>query len=202
MMSDVRSRLEVVGQGPLIEPSELDHSDVMATNRHASDEYLLSSSGFTQPMTLRYGTVSATGADPIKQEPDFFDASGLAVRQFFATSADGTPVPYFVVGPPEGGPGPTLLSGYGGFEVSRTPYYSGIIGRGWLARGGTYVLANLRGGGEYGPDWHRSAMRENRIRAYEDFTAVATDLVARGITTREQLGIEGASNGGLLIASC
>src|SRR5439155_16870485 len=110
---------------PLIEPGELDHTDVIATNRYASDEFLLSSSGFTGPATLRYGTVGGPGVVDIKREPEFFDAGGLAVRQFFATSADGTRVPYFVVGPPDGGPGPTLLSGYGGFEVSRTPYYSG-----------------------------------------------------------------------------
>jgi len=121
------------------------------------------------------------------------------VRQFFATSADGTLVPYFVVGGGHPEPGPTLLTGYGGFEVPLTPSYSGIIGRGWLARGGTYVVANLRGGGEYGPQWHTSAIKEHRHRVYEDFAAVAADLVRRGITTREQLGIEGGSNGGLLM---
>ena len=105
------------------------------------------------------------------------------MRQFFATSADGTSVPYFVVGPDRPGPGPTLLTGYGGFEISLTPSYSGIIGRGWLARGGTYVVANLRGGGEYGPQWHLSAIKEHRHRVYEDFAAVAADLVTRGITT-------------------
>jgi prolyl oligopeptidase len=121
------------------------------------------------------------------------------VQQFFATSADGTRVPYFVVGSGHPGSGPTLLTGYGGFEVSLTPSYSGIIGRGWLARGGTYVVANLRGGGEYGPEWHQSATKEHRHRVYEDFAAVATDLVSRGITTRDRLGIEGGSNGGLLM---
>ena len=94
---------------------------------------------------------SAVRPETLKQAPAFFDATGMSVRQFFATSADGTAVPYFVVGPDRPGPGPTLLTGYGGFEVSLTPSYSGIIGRGWLARGGTYVVANLRGGGEYGP---------------------------------------------------
>ncbi len=121
------------------------------------------------------------------------------MRQFFATSADGTSVPYFVVGPQDPGSGPALLTGYGGFEVSLTPSYSGIIGRGWLARGGTYVVANLRGGGEYGPQWHLSAIKEHRHLVYEDFAAVAADLVTRGIATRDRLGIEGGSNGGLLM---
>ncbi|MFI7427451.1 prolyl oligopeptidase family serine peptidase [Micromonospora sp. NPDC049836] len=120
------------------------------------------------------------------------------VRQFFATLADGTRVPYFVVGEPDAPAGPALLTGYGGYEISQTPDYDGVIGRGWVARGGTYVVANIRGGGEYGPEWHRAAMRENRPRAYEDFAAVAADLVERGITTPAQLGIEGGSNGGLL----
>ena len=96
------------------------------------------------------------------------------------------------------GPRPTLLTGYGGFEMSLTPGYDGVIGRGWLARGGTYVMANLRGGGEYGPDWHSSATKEHRHRVYEDFAAVAADLVTRGVTTPDRLGIEGTSNGGLL----
>src|SRR5204862_6045147 len=89
-------------------------------------------------------------------------------------------------------------SGYGGFEIPRLPAYNAVLGRGWLARGGRYVLANIRGGGEYGPRWHHAAMRENRPRAYEDFAAVAADVVARGLTTHRQLGAEAASNGGLL----
>ncbi len=96
-------------------------------------------------------------------------------------------------------PGPTLLGGYGGFEVARTPGYDGVLGRLWLARGGTYVMANIRGGGEYGPGWHTQAMRAGRHLVDEDFAAVARDLVARGITTVEQLGAQGGSNGGLLM---
>ena len=124
------------------------------------------------------------------------------VRQHFATSADGTRVPYFLVGDfsgADGASGPTLLEAYGGFEVSRTPSYDAPIGIGWLTRGGTYVLANIRGGGEYGPAWHRAAMLENRPRAFEDLAAVATDLVARGITEPSRLGVQGGSNGGLLM---
>ena len=205
MLHDVRSQLAVLtpadGQWQrtaLAGVPEFTHTDIVGTDPLDSDEYLLASSGFTQPDTLRYGNI---GGEPevLKQAPAFFDATGISVRQFFATSADGTAVPYFVVGPDHPGPGPTLLTGYGGFEISLTPSYSGIIGRGWLARGGTYVVANLRGGGEYGPEWHLSAIKENRHLVYEDFAAVAADLVTRGITTRDRLGIEGGSNGGLLM---
>src|SRR5258708_39686855 len=159
---------------------------------------MLVSSGFTQPETLRRWHA---GGEPetLKQAPAFFDAKGLSVRQFFATSADGTPVPYFVVGPDHPVAGPTLLTGYGGFEISLTPSYSGVIGRGWLARGGTYVVANLRGGGEYGPPWHQSAAKEHRHRGYEDFAAVATRLVDRGITTRGRPGDGGGGNRGPLV---
>jgi prolyl oligopeptidase len=172
--------------------------DVVDTDADESDEYLLSSTGFLRPGTLAYGTVGGGEPETLKEEPAFFDAGGLSVRQFFATSPDGTRVPYFVVGRDGAGPGPTLLHGYGGFEISQLPGYSGIIGRGWLARGGRYALANIRGGGEYGPAWHRAAMRENRPLAYQDFAAVATDLVARGVTTHDKLAAMGGSNGGLL----
>ena len=177
---------------------EFAHADLVDTDSYDSDEYMLESTGFTEPGTLRYGHIGGAG-ETLKQAPAFFDATPIQVRQFFATSKDGTAVPYFVVGPRESGSGPVLLTGYGGFEISLTPSYSGIIGRGWLARGGTYVVANLRGGGEYGPQWHLSAIKENRHRVYEDFAAVAEDLVTRGIATRERLGIEGGSNGGLLM---
>lgn len=205
MLDDVRLRLELFTPGDrgwqravLDQAPGFEHTDIVATNPDHTDEFMLSTSGFTQPATLRYGQVGGA-VTTLKQAPAFFDPAGLSVRQFFATSADGTRVPYFVVGPPDGAVGPTLLTGYGGFEVSRTPGYDGVIGRGWLARGGTYVVANIRGGGEYGPRWHRAATRENRPRAYEDFAAVAADLVARGISEPARLGIEGGSNGGLLM---
>jgi prolyl oligopeptidase len=213
-LRDVRSRLEVLTPDaqvpgspgawhraalPAAEPGGGDFRqvDIVATNEDHSDEYLLSSTGFLRPTALAYGSVRQQ-PEILKEEPAFFDAQGMSVRQFFTTSADGTRVPYFVVGCERAAPGPALLSGYGGFEISRLPSYSGILGRGWLAHGGTYVLANIRGGGEYGPRWHRAAMRENRPRAYEDFAAVAADVVARGITTPARLGAEGGSNGGLL----
>lgn len=200
-MTDVVSRPEAVALGtwtrtPLAPPGA--HSDVIATNPDHSDEYLMVSAGYTEPDTLRYGVLGSP-ADVVKREPAFFDANGLAVHQFFATSADGTRVPYFVVGRPDAAPGPALLFGYGGFEVTYPPGYDGTVGRAWLARGGRYAVAGIRGGGEYGPDWHRAAMRENRPRAYEDFAAVATDLVTRGVTTPGRLGAIGGSNGGLLM---
>ena len=215
-MRDVRSALAVLtptSEGWHAEPlgglPELAETDVTSTDPHESDEYYVATSGFTEPTTLRLVRLGgaepaqaaspAEPASPIKRAPAFFDASGLTVRQRFATSDDGTAIPYFVVGPDRPGPGPTLLTGYGGFEVSLTPSYSGVIGRGWLARGGSYVVANLRAGGEYGPDWHLSAIKENRHLVYEDFAAVARDLAECGVTTPGQLGIEGGSNGGLLM---
>jgi prolyl oligopeptidase len=204
MLRDVRSELAVLtpaggwSRSALGDVSAFEHTDIVGTDPYDSDEYMLLSSGFTQPETLRRADI---GGEPetLKQAPAFFDAAGLSVRQFFATSADGTQVPYFVVGPGDPASGPTLLTGYGGFEISLTPSYSGIVGRGWLAHGGTYVVANLRGGGEYGPQWHQAAIKEHRHRVYEDFAAVAADLVHRGVTTRDRLGIEGGSNGGLLM---
>jgi prolyl oligopeptidase len=204
MLRDVRSELAVLTpadgawrRAELGAP-RFAHTEIVDADPYDSDEYMLVSSGFTEPATLRHGHIGGE-LEAVKAEPPFFDSAGLTVRQFFAASDDGTKVPYFVVGPDQPDGGPTLLTGYGGFEVSRTPSYSGIVGRGWLARGGTYVVANLRGGGEYGPRWHTSAIKEHRHRVYEDFAAVAKDLVDRGIVSRGGLGIEGASNGGLLM---
>ncbi|SES48596.1 prolyl oligopeptidase family serine peptidase [Actinokineospora terrae] len=202
-LSDVKTRLEVLtpGQGEwsraeLPGAPEVGSADVIDTDPDESDEYLLNVSGYLQPATLLRGEVGGE-LETLRQAPAFFDTEGLSVEQHFATSDDGTKVPYFVVSGTDTS-GPTLLYGYGGFEVSLTPSYSGGLGRGWLEHGGTYVVANIRGGGEYGPAWHRAALRENRPRAYEDFAAVARDLVARGITTPERLGMQGGSNGGLL----
>jgi prolyl oligopeptidase len=140
----------------------------------------------------------------IKQAPAFFDATRFEVSQHFATSKDGTRIPYFQINPKGmklDGNNPTLLYGYGGFEVSLLPNYSGTVGRAWLERGGVYVVANIRGGGEYGPRWHNAALEANRPRAYEDFAAVASDLTSRGIASRAHLGAEGGSNGGLLMGN-
>jgi prolyl oligopeptidase len=205
LLRDVRSELVVLTPGDgQWERSELPgvpefaQTEIADTDPDDSDELMLLSSGFTQPGTLLYGQIG-TEVSELKQAPGFFDADGITVRQHFATSADGTSVPYFVIGGSDPLAGPTLLTGYGGFEIALTPSYSGVIGRGWLARGGTYVVANLRGGGEYGPDWHMSAIKDNRHLVYEDFAAIAKDLVERDITTPDRLGIEGGSNGGLLM---
>jgi prolyl oligopeptidase len=203
LLTDVRSRLVRATPGPdgwtvapLYGEELAGHVDVWDTDPDEHDGYLLSESGFTQPTRLWHGSVGGP-LEPVRAEPAFFDPTGVQVRQFFATSADGTRVPYFMVGRGNGA-GPAMLTGYGGFELSRTPGYDPLVGAGWLARGGTYVVANIRGGGEYGPDWHHAAMRERRPRAYEDFAAVAADLVERGVATRERLGVWGRSNGGLL----
>lgn len=200
---DVISRVDVVTPGSWertqvtgIPPNT---NTVLVDADEFGDEIFLDSSGFDTPSRLLWGRAGDELTE-IKRAPSFFDTADLAVSQHFATSDDGTRIPYFVVGHRHTeAPGPTLLSGYGGFEVSNTPSYAGVLGRLWLSRGGTYVLANIRGGGEYGPTWHTQAMRENRRLVYQDFAAVARDLVDRGITTVEQLGAQGGSNGGLLM---
>lgn len=169
----------------------------------AGDDYWLVATGFLTPTTLLRGTVGGGHAE-VKRAPSFFDESRFTVEQHFAVSADGTRVPYFQVGPKDlvlDGTAPTQLSGYGGFEISRTPAYSGVVGRAWLERGGVYVVANIRGGGEYGPGWHQAALKENRHRAYQDFAAVAQDLIRRDVTSAEHLGCTGGSNGGLLVGN-
>jgi len=156
---------------------------------------------YTTPTTLSAVSGAGTPA-PIKSLPARFDSTGLATAQFLATSKDGTKVPYFVTRSRSlEGPAPTVLYGYGGFEISLTPSYSANFGMLWLTRGGAYVVANIRGGGEYGPGWHQAALLANRQKAYDDFQAVAVDLVKRGITTARQLGIMGGSNGGLLVSA-
>jgi prolyl oligopeptidase len=197
----------------------------------AGDDFWLVATGFTTPSTLTRGTLRRTGDGDIVSEhavirtsPSYFDDAAYEVQQHFAVSDDGTRVPYFQVASKDlvlDGQNPTQLSGYGGFEVSRTPAYSGAIGRAWLerrtespggaegtgegapsqTRGGVYVVANIRGGGEYGPSWHRAALQEKRHRAFEDFASVARDLISRGVTSRERLGCVGGSNGGLLVGN-
>lgn len=205
-LADVASRVEIVTpvargdwrREPVAGLPEATNTVVVAAD-DTGDEFFLDSSGFVTPSRLMRGT-GAGPLEQVKSAPAFFDAENLTVAQHFVNSEDGTPIPYFVVRPADArGPGPTMLYGYGGFESANTPAYSGVLGRLWLARGGTYVLANIRGGGEYGPRWHTQAMRENRHKVAEDFAAVATDLVNRGITTVDQLGAQGGSNGGLLM---
>jgi len=233
VLDDVKNRLHVLtppgpgaaagtpwARSPLPGAPAFGTTGVRAVDSHTSDDVWLVTTDYLTPTTLSLARVVGPGEDandtperleperlkpePLKAMPAFFDAAGLAVSQHFATSDDGTRVPYFQIGPaepPATGARPTLLYGYGGFEISLTPSYSGGLGRAWLTRGGTYVVANIRGGGEYGPAWHQAALKEHRHRAYEDFAAVARDLVARGVTTPEHLGAQGGSNGGLLMGN-
>ncbi|WP_066464852.1 prolyl oligopeptidase family serine peptidase [Sanguibacter suarezii] len=216
VLDDVKNRLHVLtppaqGSGPwprsvFVGAPEIGTVEVSAVDSDDSEDVWLVATDYLTPTTLSITTVSTAFGDPVeptllKSMPTFFDADGLTIDQHFATSDDGTRVPYFVVRRDDlafDGTVPTLLYGYGGFEISLTPGYSGGLGRAWLARGGVYVVANIRGGGEYGPRWHQLALKENRHRAYEDFSSVAKDLIARGITSPAHLGAQGGSNGGLL----
>ena len=173
--------------------------DVVSTDDDTG-RFFFSYSSYLQPPTLYLS--DDAGVRAVRSLPAQFDAAGLVLTQREAVSPDGTRVPYSLVhreGVALDGTAPTLLYGYGGFEVSLEPSYEALTGAAWLADGGVYAVANIRGGGEFGPAWHRSAMRENRQRAYDDFVAVAEDLVASGITTPRHLGIRGGSNGGLLM---
>jgi prolyl oligopeptidase len=157
--------------------------------------------GFLTPSTLSLADIDAGSAEVIKSAPARFDASTHVVEQFEATSSDGTKIPYFVVRPRDlvmDGHAPTIIYGYGGFQVSKPPAYIPEMGKLWLENGGVYVNANIRGGGEFGPDWHQSVLKENRQLAFDDYAAVARDLQARGITSPRRTGIYGRSNGGVL----
>jgi prolyl oligopeptidase len=160
--------------------------------------------GYLQPNTLYLADLATNLPESIKSMPARFDASKAMVEQFDAGSPDGTRVPYFVVRPRDlafDGTAPTLLYGYGGFQVSMTPAYSGALGKSWIEPGGVYAVANIRGGGEFGPNWHQAALKEHRQRAFDDFIAVAEDLIRRKITSPRRLGIMGGSNGGLLMGA-
>lgn len=194
---------------------------VQAVDADDSDDVFLTTTGFLEPTTLSLGSLAHVEREPdlLKRLPSFFDTQGVVVRQHFATSADGTPVPYFLIGPAERidpqegtrsdadvaavgqGSSPTVLYAYGGFEISLLPRYNPIVGKAWLEQGGVYAVANIRGGGEYGPRWHQAALKANRPRAYEDCAAVARDLIDRGITAPEKLAVMGGSNGGLLVGN-
>jgi prolyl oligopeptidase len=175
-----------------------------AVDDEEGDEYWLTTTDYLTPTTLSLGRIGGGPATKLKSLPTFFDGKGLTVLQREAVSKDGTRVPYFLVmrqNAPRDGSNPTLLYGYGGFEVSLTPSYSASVGTSWLERGGVYVVANIRGGGEFGPRWHQAALKANRNKCYEDFAAVAQDLIAERITSKAKLGIQGGSNGGLLMGN-
>ncbi|MEI2678400.1 MAG: prolyl oligopeptidase family serine peptidase [Burkholderiaceae bacterium] len=182
--------------------------DPMQADDPLAECYLLGYTDFLTPDSLFLGHTEpqpgGPALEPLKARPALFDAEGLRTEQRFATSADGTRVPYFIVWPrgaEANGRNPTLLYGYGGFEVALNPWYSGGYGRAWFERGGALVVANIRGGGEFGPAWHQAAILENKQRSYDDFIAVAEDLIAQGVTSPRHLGIMGGSNGGLLVGA-
>ena len=213
VLDNVRSRVQRLtppraaggtwSREPVAGLPEVASVEVTAVDDDVSDDAWVTVADFLAPTRL---SLLSPGKppDPLKQLPAFFDASGLEATQHEAVSRDGTRIPYFQVsrvGLPAEGEAPTILYGYGGFEVSEIPYYPATLGAGWLERGGVYVVANIRGGGEFGPRWHKAALRENRPRAYEDFIAVAEDLVRRKVTSPRRLGILGGSNGGLLVGN-
>ena len=210
VLEDVKNRIYVLkstdkgwSKEPLRGAPSFGTVNVTAVDSDESNDFFMTATDYLNPTTLSMGTI---GSDPVelKRLPNFFDPKGLEISQHFATSADGTRVPYFMVSQADlkpTGDHATLLYGYGGFEISLQPNYSASVGRAWLTQGGVYVVANIRGGGEYGPRWHQAALKENRLKAYEDFAAVAKDLVALKITRKERLGIQGGSNGGLLVGN-
>jgi prolyl oligopeptidase len=172
-----------------------------ATSR-TDDQFFVGVEGFLTPPSQWLGDAAKGSLEPAKSQKPQFDASGDVVEQLEAVSKDGTKVPYFVVRPKDmkfDGSNPTLLTAYGGFQVSSTPYYWPVMGKLWLERRGVFILANIRGGGEFGPAWHEAGLKTHRQRIYDDFYAVAQDLVARKITSTPKLGILGGSNGGLLM---
>jgi len=178
--------------------------DPMVADDELAQQYLLTYTDFLTPESLLLGQAGDDARQPLKARAPYFDAQGMRVEQRFATSRDGTRVPYFVIWPAGAvadDSRPTLLYGYGGFEIALQPIYSGSIGRAWLERGGIHVVANIRGGGEFGPAWHQAALQGQRQKAFDDFIAVAEDLVAAGITRPERLAIKGGSNGGLLVGA-
>jgi prolyl oligopeptidase len=174
----------------------------IATTDNSSDQFFLETTGFLTPSSLLLGDASAASLKPAKTLPAQFDAANLVVEQLQATSKDGTKVPYFIVHRKDikyDGSNPTLMGAYGGFQVSMTPTYNPILGKLWLERGGIYVLANIRGGGEFGPAWHEAGLKTHRQRIYDDFASVGQDMFTRKITSPRRLGIVGGSNGGLLM---
>ncbi len=175
----------------------------IAASSDDTDQIMYTVSGFLAPTTLYY-TDGKAAPVVLKTSPSYFDPAGATVEQYEAVSKDGTRIPYFIVKPKgmkADGSTATLLTGYGGFQVPRLPAYLGSTGKLWVEKGGAYVLANLRGGGEFGPQWHQTAIRENKQRTWDDFIAVGEDLVKRGFTKPEHLGIQGGSQGGLLVGT-
>jgi prolyl oligopeptidase len=206
-LDNVRSRLYRLTPGPSEWSKEEIELPGIGTARIGStsdvdDTFFFTYEDFLTPPSL-YLVRMGSEPEKVKSSPAWFDTAGMTVQQHEATSADGTKIPYFVFLPKgfeANGAHPTLLTAYGGFEVSEVPRYSGSVGTAWVARGGVYALANIRGGGEFGPAWHQAAVKEKHQNNFDDLIAVAEDLVARKITSPAHLGIEGGSQGGLLVA--
>ena len=183
--------------------SPLDLGDDWEITDQSSHKYKfsLSHSGYLKPNSHCF---IAPGVEPeeIKSLPHYFDINDLTVTRHMAPSIDGELIPYMQIGPKQKDPdAPVLLTGYGGFEISMLPNYSGTIGKLWLERGGTYVIANIRGGGEFGPPWHKAGRYQRKKLAHDDFAYVAKDLINRGVTTPSKLACRGGSNGGLLVGA-
>ena len=206
VLENVRSRIWMMTradnnwQRQEIELPSLGAANARAVDRYTSDQVFVTYQDFLTPPTLFIGS-AAQPVEKLKSMPAFFDGAAMSVRQLEATSRDGSRVPYFVVGPASAKNAPTMLYGYGGFEVALEPFYSGALGRAWLGRGGVLVIANIRGGGEFGPTWHKAALKEKRQNAFDDFIAIAEDLARRNIAQPKHIGIRGGSNGGLLVGA-
>ncbi|PBB30156.1 S9 family peptidase [Mesorhizobium sp. M1A.F.Ca.IN.020.03.2.1] len=204
LMDNVRGKVVVcdrTGNGWSVKPVDLpDKGNVGISHaEHFGSSVSFSFTDFLTPSSIIWSDDNGDTLQTVKSQPARFDASPYVSEQFEARSKDGTMIPYFVVRRrDQTGPVPALLYGYGGFEVPLLPGYAGIRGRLWLDKGNAYVQANIRGGGEFGPAWHQAALKGKRQKAFDDFAAVAEDVVRRGITTAAQLGIQGGSNGGLL----
>jgi prolyl oligopeptidase len=189
-------RLEGLPDTASVHAMSLDASQLERT-----DEFLLSISSFIEPTKLAL-VAEDKRIEVLKEAPAAFDASNVEVTRHEVVSVDGEPIPYYQIGPKrQGGPRPTVLYGYGGFSVSMTPGYLGGIGKTWLERGNVWVVANIRGGGEFGAAWHKAGMREGKRLSHDDFAAIAQDLVRRGVTAEKQLAAYGGSNGGLLVGN-
>jgi prolyl oligopeptidase len=208
LLDDVKGEvLDFTYAGGRWTPRTLDLPKLSAVSIRAaasdSDQAFITSESFLDPTALWLADAGSASVDKVKALPARFDGSKDVVEQYWAASKDGTKVPYFLVRPlhlkPDGST-PTQMFGYGGFLISEVPAYKPEMGKLWLEKGGAYVLADIRGGGEFGPRWHDAALRENRQRAFDDFAAVAQDLFARKITSPRRLGIYGRSNGGVLMS--
>jgi prolyl oligopeptidase len=212
VLDNVRNRLYVVAfdhgawtRRALPGMPDFGQIDVAALDARTSNQYWLTATDFLNPSRLHLGSVDMNGPpEKLKEQPTFFDASQLEVAQHEAISKDGTRIPYFQVsrkGMKNDGNNPTLLYGYGGFEISELPSYSATRGAGWMEKGGVFVMANIRGGGEFGPAWHWAGVKAERHHCYEDFIAVGEDLVKRKVTSPRHLACIGGSNGGLLVGN-